>query len=125
MAKNLISGPILACLAEISAPKILDIVANYHHIQFQEKSMTKTQENGEKPCFGPDLGMLNPNSGRQFFFLKIWLRQSVDIMVSYHHVKYHKKTNDPILKKFTDGGTEGRTDGRTDTQTDRRTRVIS
>ena len=80
--------------------------------------MTQTQENGEKPCFGPDLGTLGPNSGHQFFFLKIWLCQSLDIMVSYHHVKYKKKTNDPILKKFTDGGMDERTDGHTDRQRD-------
>ena len=58
MAKNLISGLISACLAEIWAPKILDIVANYHYIQFQGKCLTQTQENGEKPRSGPDLGTL-------------------------------------------------------------------
>ena len=73
----------------------------------------------EKPRFGPDLGTFGPNSGRQFFFLKIWLRQSLDIMVSYHRIKYQKKTNDPILKnllteEWMDGGgrTHRRTDGR-------------
>ena len=25
------------------------------------------------------------------FFIKIWLRQSLDIMVSYYHVQYQKK----------------------------------
>ena len=88
MGKNLISDPILACLAEIWTPNILDIITSYYHIQFQGKRMIQTQENGEKPCLGPDLGTLGPNSGHQFFFLKIWLRQSLDIMVSYHHVKY-------------------------------------
>ena len=43
-------------------------------------------------------------------------------MASYHHVQYQKKTNDPILKKFTDGGMDAdeRLGGRTDTdgQTD-------
>ena len=47
---------------------MLEIVARYHCIQFQEKIMIQTQENGEKPHFGPDLGSLNPNSGLQFFF---------------------------------------------------------
>ena len=79
---------------------MLDIVANYHYIQFQGKSMTQTQENGEKPHFGPDLDTLDPNSGRQFVFSKIWFGQSLDIMVRYHHAKYLKKTNDPILKKI-------------------------
>ena len=62
--------------------------------------MTQTQENGEKPHFGPDLDTLDPNSGRQFVFSKIWFGQSLDIMVRYHHAKYLKKTNDPILKKI-------------------------
>ena len=48
--------------------------------------MIQTQENVKKPHFGPDLGPLSPNSDRQFFFSKIWLRQSLDIMVSYHRV---------------------------------------
>ena len=33
-----------------------------------------------------------------FFSPKIWLSQLLDIVVNYHHVKYQKKTNDPILK---------------------------
>ena len=54
--------------------------------------MIQTQENGEKPYFGPDLGLLGQNSGRHFFFLsKIWLRQSLYIIVSYYHVQYQKK----------------------------------
>ena len=49
--------------------------------------------NGEKPHFGPNLGMLGPNLGWQFFFFfqKIWLHQSLDIMISYHHVQYQEK----------------------------------
>ena len=60
-------------------------------MQFQGKLMIQTQENGKKPNFGPNLSPLNRNSSRQFFFAKILLRQSLDIMVSYHHVQYHKK----------------------------------
>ena len=44
---------------------------------------------------GPTLGPPN-------FFPKIWLRKSLDIMVSYHHVQ----TNDPILRKHGDGWTD-------------------
>ena len=47
MAKNLVSGPILAHKTQIQAAK--------------------------------------------FLFSKIWLRQSLDMMVSYHHVHYQKK----------------------------------
>ena len=48
-----------------------------------------------------------------FFFSKIWLRQSLYVIVSYHHVQYQKKINDPILRKLSDGRTDGRTDRRT------------
>ena len=53
--------------------------------------MIQTQENGEKPHFGLDLGPLGPNSGGESFISKIWLHQSLDIMVSYHHVQYQEK----------------------------------
>ena len=86
--------------------------------------MTQTQEKGKNSLW-PDLSRLGSNSGSQFCFSKIWLRQSLDIMVSYHNVKYRKKTNDPILKKINDVGKDGRTDEHADGQTDRRTRVIS
>ena len=46
---------------------MLDIVASYYRLQFQGKPMIQTKENGEKPYFGPDLGPLDPNSGRMFF----------------------------------------------------------
>ena len=70
---------------------MLDIDASYHCMQFQGKHMIQTQENCKKPNFGPDLGSLGPNSGYQLFFSKIRLCQSLDITVSYHHVKYQKK----------------------------------
>ena len=53
--------------------------------------MNQTCENGKKSSFGPKFGRSGPNSGRQIFFSKIWLRQSLDIMVSYHYVQYQKK----------------------------------
>ena len=109
MAKNLALGPILAPLAQIWAPKIffhgfylycmLDIVASYRCMQFQGKLMIQTWENSKKPSFRPF-----------FFSSKIWLRQSLDIMVSYHHVQYQKKTNDPALRKLRDRRTDGQTD---------------
>ena len=46
------------------------IVASYHRIQFQERLIIQTQENGEKSDFGPDLDPLGANSGRQIFFLQ-------------------------------------------------------
>ena len=47
--------------------QMLEVVASYHCIQFQEKLMIQTQENGKKLYFTPDLGPLGPNSGHQFF----------------------------------------------------------
>ena len=35
--------------------EMLGVIASYHRIQFQEKLVVQTQENGEKPHFGPDL----------------------------------------------------------------------
>ena len=64
---------------------MLDIVADYHRIQFKGKSKIQTQQNDENPHFGPDLGPLPPYSGHHFF-PKIYLRQSLHIIVSYHHV---------------------------------------
>ena len=40
---------------------MLKFVAIYHRIQFQEKPMIQTQENGKKPNFGPNLGLLCQN----------------------------------------------------------------
>ena len=75
---------IWARLTQIWAPNVrqmLSTVANYNYMEFQEKHMVQIQENGEKPHFGPDLGLLNPNSSRQNIFSKIWLRQSLNIIV--------------------------------------------
>ena len=55
------------------------------------------------------------------FFSKIWLCQSPDVMVTYHHGQYQKKTKDSILRKLC----EERTDGETDRQIERRARAIS
>ena len=72
---------------------MLEIVASYHCMQFQQQLMIQTQENGGKLHFEPDLGPLGlvKFALRIYFFLEIWLRQSLDIMVSYHHVQYQKK----------------------------------
>ena len=92
---------------------MLDIVANYHHIQFQGKCMIQTQENGEKPYFGPDLGPLGTNPGCQFFFKNL-----ASSVTRYHgqlsSCKISEKTNDPILRKFTGGQMDGRTDRQAD-----------
>ena len=54
----------------------------------------KTQENSEKPHFGPDLGPLDLNSGRYFFF------NLASSITRYHGelstCKTSEKTNDLI-----------------------------
>ena len=71
--------------------------------------MIETQENGGKPYFGPDLNQLRPNSGRQFFFSKIWFCESLDIMVSYHHAKHQKRLKiQPRENLVTYGQRDGR-----------------
>ena len=75
--------------------------------------MIQTWENGKKPSFGPDFGPFGQNPGHQIFFSKIWRRQSLDIMVSYHHVQYQKKLMIQSWENLvTDGRTYRRTDGR-------------
>ena len=66
---------------------MLDIVTSDPRIQFQGKLMIQTQENGKKPYFGSNFG---PKFKFQIFFSKIWLNQSLDIMISYHQVQYQK-----------------------------------
>ena len=57
----------------------------------------------QKPSFRPDFGHLVQIQAVKYFFSKICLCQSLEVMVSYHHVPYQKKTNDPILRKPSDG----------------------
>ena len=45
----------------------------------------------KKLVSGPILAHMAQILAAKFSFSKIWLRQSLDIMVSYHHVQYQKK----------------------------------
>ena len=75
--------------------------------------MIQTQENGEKPHFGPDLVPLSPNSGHHFF--NFFSLKKLALAVTRYHgqlssSKISEKTNDPILRKFSDGRTDRQTD---------------
>ena len=97
-------------------------------MQFQEKLMNYASENGQKPSFGPDVGLFGPNSGHQIFFKNL-----ASSFTRYHGqlstCTTSEKTNDPILRKLSDGRTDGQTDRwmdrQTDGRTDRPTTVIS
>ena len=65
----------------------------------------------KKPSFWPDFDPFDPKSGRQTFFSKLWLRQSLDIMVRYYHVQYQKKL-------MIQSGENLAMDGQTEKQTD-------
>ena len=52
--------------------------------------------------FWPDLGLLGPNADCQFFFSKIWLCQSMKFARKMI-MALSEKTNDLILRKFSDG----------------------
>ena len=84
---------------------MLDIVASYRSIQFQEKIMIQTQENGKKPHFGLDLGSLNLNLSLQFFF------KNKPLSVSRYYGQLSscaisEKIYDAILRKFSDEWTD-------------------
>ena len=94
-------------------------------MQFQEKGIIETQENGEKPNFGPDLGPLGPNSGR--FPPPPPPPKSLALSVTRYHgqlssCKISEETNDSILRKFSNGQTdESDFIGRCPTDGERRT----
>ena len=72
------------------------------------KRMTKTS-------FWAWFRPVGPKFGPPIFFSKIWRRQLLDIMVSYHHVQYQKKL---MIQSWSNLVTDGRTDGQTDRLTD-------
>ena len=54
--------------------------------------MIQLQKNGEKPHFGPDLGLLGSNSGHQTFLKNLALLVP-RYHVTYHHVQYNIRKN--------------------------------
>ena len=100
---------------------MLDIVASYHCMQCQGKLMIQTQENDQKPQSGPDLGLLGPNLGCNFFFKNLALSVVTRYHVQLSSCTISGKSNDPILRKLSDGWM----DRQMNRQTDRRTKMIS
>lgn len=97
MTNHPISGPILSRLAQVSKLSSYSISRKAHHPN--PRKWQQTSFWAWFRLFGPK------------FRLQIWLRQSLDIIISDYHVQYQKKTNDPIARKFCEGRTDGRTDG--------------
>ena len=66
----------------------------------------------QKPSFETYFTPSGPNLSHQNSFSKIWLRQSIDIMVSYHHVQYQKKSKiqsweNLVMGRWTAGWSNG------------------
>ena len=87
-------------------------------MQLQRKRMIQTQEKDKNlilAWFTP----VGPKFGPPFFFPKVWLCKSLDIMVSYHRVQYQENLAIQSWEKLvTDGQTGGGTDGQMDRQMD-------
>ena len=90
-------------------------------MQFKRKLMNQTSEKGKKTNFAPDFDLFAQNLGLQFF-----PKNLAPPITIYHGVRYisprtiSEKTNNPILRKFSDR----RTDRWLDRRTYSRTRVI-
>ena len=82
---------------------MLHIVTSYHCIQFQEKGIIQTQENGKKPHFRPIGPKLGP--------IKSWENLVMNRQVD--------RPTDRQTGRQTDGQTDGRIDEQTDGQTNR------
>ena len=101
MAKTLVSGPILTPSNQIWVPQfffhefylyyIVDIVAIYHRMQFQGQLMNQTRENGKKPSFRTNFGPFGPNLGPKNFFHRLYLYYMLEIVASYHCMKFQGK----------------------------------
>ena len=131
MAKSLFSSLILGPpIFFVSFSSTLRHCSKLSYYEFKAKLKKQTWENGEKPNFGPDFSLFSPIFFRgfypyqildivasyhrmHFFFFpsKIWLRQSLSIIMSYHHVQYQKKLK---MQSWEDLVTEGQTDKQKD-----------
>ena len=140
MVKNLVSSPILAPFVPNFVPQnffcefylyyMLDIVGSYHCMQFQGTLINQSWENDKKPSFRADFGPFGKHLGPKNCFSKIWLCQSLDIIVIYHHVQYQKKlmiqfwenlVTDRWTWRWMDRWTDGLMDGWMDGWMDRQT----
>ena len=84
---------------------MLDIVASYHCMQCQGKLRKQNSENDKKPSFRPDFCPFLPNSDCHSFSQK-----SGFVITRYNgqlsSCTLSEKTNDPMLRKLSDGQTD-------------------
>ena len=74
--------------------------------------MKQTWENSKKNSFGFEFGPFDPNLGHQFFFFKNLALSTTRYHGQLSSCTISEKTNDPILRKLSDGRNDGQqTDG--------------
>ena len=120
MAKNLVSDLILAPLAQIWAQKlflwILPLLDVRHCCKLSQYAISRKTKTSKKASFGPNLAHLTQIRAANFFFF--FLKNLASSVTRYHRklssCTTSEKTNDPILRKLSDGQTEGQADGQTD-----------
>ena len=117
-------GPIFAGLVQFLAPNcfssvwlLLDVrlCRKLSSYAISRKTYNPNPRNWQKTSLWACFGSAGYKFGPPIFFSKIWLCPSVDIMVSYCNVQYHKK---PIILSWENLVTDWRTDRQTDRQTD-------
>ena len=101
---------------------MLQVVASYHCMQFQGKLMNKLEKMAKNLILGP---ILAPSLGPQNFIRGVYFYYMLDIVANYPCMQFQRKlliqtqektctisekTNDPILRKLSNGRTDGQTD---------------
>ena len=94
---------------EVSRPKyffnhhhLLDIMPVYHHMQNQQKLMTQSPENGQKPHFEPNFDHFWPFQAQIIFFSKIGLRHFKSFIEGQLDAKNQKNLMVGSMRTFSD-----------------------
>ena len=126
MAKNFGSdfGPFGSYLgpqfffARFTSTRCYTLSQSIFAFNFKENLWSKLKKKWQKTLLWTWFRSTGPKFGSPSFFSKIWFCQSLDVMVSYQHVKYQKKL---IIQSWENLVTDGRTDQQKDRRTDRQT----
>ena len=118
-------SPIFAGLVQFLAPKCFSsvwlLLRKLSSYAISRKTYNPNSRDWQKTSLWAWFGFVGHKFGRPIFFSKIWLCPSLDIMVSYCHVQYHKK---PIIQPWENSVTDGRTDRQTDRQKDESNLIV-
>ena len=113
MVKNLILGMILACSAQIWDPYffswVLPLLDVRHCCKLSLYATSRKNNDSNSRKWQKNLMGLILARWAHIWTAKIWLRKSLDIMVTYHHIQNQKKL---MILSWENFVTDGRTDGR-------------